>query len=116
MHGIFMIRKAVKKAKKGILSVVFGRTALILALLLLQIGVMISMVTVLKDYRTYMDVVLMDPSCDRGDLCYQREGKSGIYHDLDFADDGLSGVWNAVLYLCKIRTGKPCTGETRLSR
>ena len=55
----YLDTKAVKKAKKGILSVVFGRTALILALLLLQIGVMISMVTVLKDYRTYMDVVLM---------------------------------------------------------
>ena len=57
-----------------------------------------------------------DPSCDRGDLCHQRERKSGIYHDLDFADDGLSGVWNTVLYLCKIRTGKSCIGETAFQK
>lgn len=35
--------KAAKKAKKGILSVVFSRTALIVVLILLQLGVLVSL-------------------------------------------------------------------------
>ena len=49
-------KAAVKKAKKGILSVLFSRTALILILLLLQIGLMFLMTTALKEYRSYWSV------------------------------------------------------------
>ena len=53
----YPIATPVKKAKKGILSVVFSRTALILTLLAIQLGMMIAMATILRDYRTYMYVV-----------------------------------------------------------
>ncbi len=35
-----MEHKAAKKAKKGVLSVVFSRTALVILLILLQIGIL----------------------------------------------------------------------------
>lgn len=40
--------KAAKKAKKGILSVVFSRTALIALLILLQVGVIFGLSTILS--------------------------------------------------------------------
>ena len=47
-----MEHKAAKKAKKGILSIVFSRTALIVMLILLQIGALVLMYTILNDYLT----------------------------------------------------------------
>ena len=47
-------KTVVKKAKKGILSVIFSRTALILFLILLQLGLMFAMTNVLSEYRTYL--------------------------------------------------------------
>ena len=49
-----MEHKAAKKAKKGILSIVFSRTALIVMLILLQIGALVLMYTILNDYLTYV--------------------------------------------------------------
>lgn len=46
--------KAAKKAKKGILSVVFSRTALIAVLILLQIGMLFVLATILSDYAFYV--------------------------------------------------------------
>jgi len=48
----------VKKAKKGISSIIFSRTALILVLLLLQLGLMFAMTTVLKEYRSYFSTLM----------------------------------------------------------
>lgn len=49
-----MESKAAKKAKKGFLSIVFSRTALILLLILLQIGVVFVLVTRLSNYAIYV--------------------------------------------------------------
>lgn len=48
-----MKNKAAKKAKGGILGFVFSRTALVLVLVLLQIGVLFSVATVLKENAIY---------------------------------------------------------------
>lgn len=49
-----MEKKAAKKAKKGILSVLFSRTALILLLLAFQLLIMLGAATVLSDYLVYV--------------------------------------------------------------
>ncbi len=49
-----MENKAAKKAKKGILSVLFSRTALILLLIILQLAVMLGAATMLNDYAVYV--------------------------------------------------------------
>lgn len=54
-----MEHKAAKKAKKGILSIVFSRTALIVMLILLQIGALVLMYTILNDYLTYVYWITM---------------------------------------------------------
>ena len=43
-----------KKAKRGILSVVFSRTALIALLLVLQLGLMFGLATILSEYAVYV--------------------------------------------------------------
>lgn len=45
-----MEHKAVKKAKKGLFSIVFGRTALILMLVLIQLIILVGVATILKGY------------------------------------------------------------------
>ena len=42
-----------KEAKKGLLSVVFSRTALIVLLLIMQLALIFVTATLLSDYRTY---------------------------------------------------------------
>ena len=54
-----MEHKAAKKAKKGILSIVFSSTALIVMLILLQIGALVLMYTILNDYLTYVYWITM---------------------------------------------------------
>ena len=49
-----MENKAVKKAKKGILSVVFSRTALLLSLVLIQLLFMFTVATILHEYAVYV--------------------------------------------------------------
>ncbi len=49
-----MENKAAKKARKGILSVIFGRTALILALVLIQLYVIFMLATILHEYAFYI--------------------------------------------------------------
>ena len=49
-----MEHKAVKKAKKGLFSIVFGRTALILMLVLIQLIVLVGVATILNDYAVYV--------------------------------------------------------------
>ncbi len=44
----------VKKAKKGILNIIFSRMFILLALILIQLVVFSSMITFLKDYATYI--------------------------------------------------------------
>ncbi|MBU3875532.1 cardiolipin synthase [Faecalicatena sp. AGMB00832] len=51
-------KKAKKQAKKGILSVVFSRTALIFLLLLIQLLMMVGIATFLKDYIIYVYGIL----------------------------------------------------------
>lgn len=46
--------KAGKKAKKGVLRVIFSRTALILLLILLQLATFAGLLTILKDYMVYV--------------------------------------------------------------
>lgn len=48
-----MKNNAAKKAKGGILGIVFSRTALVLVLVLLQIGVLFPVATVLKEHAIY---------------------------------------------------------------
>lgn len=45
---------AAKKAKKGFLSVVFSRTALVMLLILLQLGMIFMFTTMLKEYAVYV--------------------------------------------------------------
>lgn len=54
MNIHMMEHKAAKKAKKGILSLVFSRTALIAALLLLQIAMLAGVGTMLREYAFYV--------------------------------------------------------------
>lgn len=49
-----MKREPVKKAKKGLLSVVFSRVALMAALLMIQIIILVKLVTSLEDYASYI--------------------------------------------------------------
>ena len=49
-----MEHRAVKKAKKGLFSIVFGRTALILMLVLIQLIVLVGVATILNDYAVYV--------------------------------------------------------------
>lgn len=49
-----MEHKAAKKAKKGVLSVVFSRTALVILLILLQIGMIFVLTTKLSEYAVYV--------------------------------------------------------------
>lgn len=54
MKRFTMEHNAAKKAKKGLLSIVFSRTALIVVLILLQLGFMFGMVTILQDYAVHV--------------------------------------------------------------
>ena len=47
--------KIIKKAKKGVLSILTGRTVFVGLLLLLQIGLLFAMPTVLVDYQRYLN-------------------------------------------------------------
>lgn len=49
-----MNHPAVKKAKNKILEIVFSRTALVLLLILLQLGAMFVLSTILRDYAVYV--------------------------------------------------------------
>ena len=49
-----MENKAVKKAKKGLLSILFGRTTLILFLVVIQLLIMLGLATILNDYAVYV--------------------------------------------------------------
>lgn len=49
-----MKNRTVKKAKKGILGIIFSRTALIVLLLVLQILLMLGVATYLRDYVMYV--------------------------------------------------------------
>ena len=51
----------VKKAKKGIFHIIFSRTALIVALLLVQIGIFIGTISMLEEYATsvYIGLTLL---------------------------------------------------------
>ena len=49
-----MAEKATRKAKKGILRVIFSRTALILLLILLQLAMFGGLLTILRDYVVYV--------------------------------------------------------------
>lgn len=49
-----MAEKATRKAKKGILRVIFSRTALILLLILLQLAMFGGLLTILRDYVVYI--------------------------------------------------------------
>ncbi|MFG6364581.1 phospholipase D-like domain-containing protein, partial [Schaedlerella sp.] len=51
--------KAGKKAKKGVLRVIFSRTALILLLILLQLATFAGLLTILKDYMVYIYGVIL---------------------------------------------------------
>ncbi len=46
--------KAGKKAKKGVLRIIFSRTALILLLILLQLAMFAGLLTILRDYMVYI--------------------------------------------------------------
>lgn len=46
--------KAAKKAKKGVLSVVFSRTALIVLLILMQLALMFVVSTIMQEYAVYV--------------------------------------------------------------
>lgn len=52
-------REPVKKAKKGIFSVIFSRIFLIAVLLIIQIGLIIGTVSYLEDYATYIYVLFI---------------------------------------------------------
>lgn len=54
-----MKNKAAKKAKKGLLSVVFSRTALVVVLILLQLALMMGLATFLKEYAFYVYAITM---------------------------------------------------------
>lgn len=54
-----MNNKAAKKAKKGLLSVVFSRTALVVVLILLQLALMMGLATFLQEYALYVYVITM---------------------------------------------------------
>ena len=47
-------KEPVKKAKKGILSIVFSRISLLAVLLIIQIALIVGTVTYLEDYATYI--------------------------------------------------------------
>ena len=52
-------KEPVKKAKKGILSIVFSRISLLAVLLIIQIALIVGTVTYLEDYATYIYVIFM---------------------------------------------------------
>ena len=51
----------VKKAKKGIFHIIFSRTALIVVLLLIQIGIFIGTISMLEEYATsvYIGLIIL---------------------------------------------------------
>ena len=49
-----MENKAMKKAKKGLFSIVFGRTALVFLFILIQLLVLVGVATILNDYAVYV--------------------------------------------------------------
>ena len=51
--------KPVKKAKKGLFSLIFSRISVLAVLLILQIAILISTVTYMKDYATYIYAAFM---------------------------------------------------------
>ena len=52
-------KEPVKKAKKGILSIVFSRISLLAVLLIIQIALIVGTVTYLEDYATYIYVIFI---------------------------------------------------------
>ena len=54
-----MNKEPVKKAKKGILSIVFSRISLLAVLLIIQIALIVGTVTYLEDYATYIYVIFI---------------------------------------------------------
>ena len=53
------IQQPVKKAKKGLVNVIFSRVTIMAVLLLVQIVILIATLTHLKDYATYIYAALM---------------------------------------------------------
>lgn len=51
-------RRATKKAKSGLFRIIFSRTALIMALLLVQLGLLVFAIAYVKEYAVYLYVVL----------------------------------------------------------
>ncbi len=51
--------KAGKQAKKGVLRVIFSRTALILLLILMQLSTFAGLLTILRDYMVYIYGVML---------------------------------------------------------
>lgn len=49
----------VKKAKKGILHIIFSRTALVVVLLLIQIGIFIGTISMLEEHATSVYIGLI---------------------------------------------------------
>ena len=54
-----MNKEPVKKAKKGILSIVFSRISLLAVLLIIQIALIVGTVTYLEDYATDIYVIFI---------------------------------------------------------
>ncbi len=54
-----MKMQPVKKAKKGIFSLVFSRATILAVLVILQLTVFVATLTYMKDYATYIHTVLM---------------------------------------------------------
>lgn len=96
-----MEHKAAKKAKKGILSIVFSRTALIVMLILLQIGALVLMYTILNDYLTYVYWITMAVQVFVIIYITNEQGTPGIQPDLDPADLDPACIRLPVLCICK---------------
>ncbi len=54
-----MTMQPVKKAKKGIFSLIFSRITILAALLIIQLGILVSMLTYLRDYATYIYAAML---------------------------------------------------------
>ena len=97
-----MEHKAVKKAKKGLFSIVFGRTALILMLVLIQLIILVGVATILNDYAVYVyggftvlaAVIVIYIINERGNPAFNM---TWVLLILIF-----SGIWMPFLYLGKV--------------
>ncbi len=98
-------QQMVEKGKKGILQVVFGRTTIILLLLLVQVGILVMATGLLQEYIVYAYWAFILSDRYHRDHYNQPGRKSRFQAGVDGSHNAGAGIRPSSLYLCGTAAG-----------